>query len=195
MPDVDPEIYTGAFYTLRYDQCKTRITDYDFAHFFEEALTGYTTDYPKYYASKALITKMFENRNMYKELSAETPDQWKWLCKQAIFESAVKWEQLLTLEDGLDLEDVSAEETVTDYGSTIRTQVQDTPYGTLDANSNYLSGQDLVTRDGSDIVTKRNDLPMDILLDARRKWKAAAQQIVEEFDDLFIRIVGDNVVL
>ena len=203
-----PEPYTGAVFTLRYGDTVNRITDFDgnnhpwgfdfaFNQFFTSNLGYFQTKYPKYYAAGTELIARFSLRNWYKEISAETPDQWIILAEQAIAESAGKWEVILdmTSRTGFDIADPNKSSQVIDYGHTVDESVQDTPYGQLSAASDYVSGRSNVTHGGKDTITNRDKLDAEIVMDLRDRWEDNMNRIVEGFDDLFIRIVGLEVEL
>ena len=197
---VTPEPYTGAIFTLRYDECQTRITGWGFSDAWDwvfDATRPWLAKYPRYAAMKTETVARFELRNMYKEISAETPDQWMFLCKQAIVESAAKWEAVLEMmtRTGFDVSDPNKSSQVIDYGHTVDESVQDTPYGQLSAASDYVSGRSNVTHGGKDTITNRDKLDAEIIMDLRDRWEDNMNKIVAGFDDLFIRIVGTEVEL
>ena len=187
--------YTGAFFTLRYDECQTRITGWGFADAWDwvfDATRPFLAKYPKYAALKTEAVTRFELRNMYKEISAETPDQWMFLCKQAIVESAAKWETVLDMmsRTGFDVADPNKSSQVIEYGHTVDESVQDTPYSQLSPSSDYISGRSNITHGGKDSITNRDKLDAEIVMDLRDRWEDNMTKIIEGFDDLFIRIVG-----
>ena len=205
---ITPEPYTGAIFTLRYGDTVQRIPDYDgngnawgfdyaFNRFFTANTNYFQTKYPKYYAIGTELRARFELRNWYKEISAETPDQWIILAQQAIAESAGKWEAILdmTSRTGFDIADPNKSSQVIDYGHTVDESVQDTPYGQLSAASDYVSGRSNVTHGGKDTITNRDKLDAEIVMDLRDRWEDNMNKIVAGFDDLFIRIVGTEVEL
>ncbi len=192
---LNPEPYTGAFFTLRYDECQTRITGWGIAKAWDEAFDAqlpFAAKYPRYAAMKTELVARFELRNMYKEISAETPDQWIFLAKQAIIESAGKWESILDMmsRTGFDVADPNKSSQVIEYGHTVDERVQDTPYGQLSQTSDYVSGRSNVAHGGKDSITNRDKLDAEIVMDLRDRWEDNMNKIVEGFDDLFIRIVG-----
>ena len=194
------EPYEGAFFTLRYDQCKDRITGWGFSEAWDAVFDNQTgavsaTDYPKFYALKATLVKRFELRNMYKEISAETPDQWMFLCEQMIADAASKFEVVLAMETHMDLSSPEKEGQTVKYGHKIDTAIQDTPYGQLSDTSDYVSGRTGTYHSGEDTILTRNDLDAYVMMDLRRKWEDNVKMIIEYFDDLFIRIVGGSMVL
>lgn len=187
--------YTGAFFTLRYDECQTRITGWGFGDAWDwvfDAARPWLAKYPRYAAMKAEAVARFELRNMYKEISAETPDQWMFLCKQAIVESAAKWETVLDMmsRTGFDVADPNKSSQVIEYGHTVDESVQDTPYSQLSPSSDYVSGRSNITHGGKDSITNRDKLDAEIVMDLRDRWEDNMTKIIEGFDDLFIRIVG-----
>lgn len=205
---LNPEPYTGPVFTLRYGDTVQRINDYDgnghawgFDYAFNMVFTinsnYYQSKYPKYYAAGAELLSRFSLRNWFKEISAETPDQWIYLAEQAILESAGKWEVILdmTSRTGFDIADPNKSSQVIDYGHTVDESVQDTPYGQLSASSDYVSGRSNVTHGGKDTITNRDKLDAEIVMDLRDRWEDNMNRIVEGFDDLFIRIVGLEVEL
>ena len=203
-----PEIYTGAQFTLRYDECTTRLTQfYQDSHlawepFGIEAVFQYCEDhelvryaeYPNIVNNRGWIVKRFEVRNKRKELSAETPDAWFDLAVQRLCEIAAKWEPILKMENstGFDVSNPSKESRTIEYGHVVEGQVQDTPYGELNAESDYVTGKTAEQHSGRDVITERNDLDADILMDIRRRWESTINLIVEDFDVLFIRVTGGN---
>lgn len=192
--------YTGAFFTLRYDECQTRITGWGFADAWDwvfDAARPWLAKYPRYAAMKAEAVARFELRNMYKEISAETPDQWMFLCKQAIVESAAKWETVLDMmsRSGFDVADPKKSSQVIEYGHTVDESVQDTPYSQLSPSSDYVSGRSNITHGGKDSITNRDKLDAEIVMDLRDRWEDNMTKIIEGFDDLFIRIVGASVII
>lgn len=194
------EPYTGAIFTLRYDQCQTRITGWGIGKAWDEvfdAALPFAAKYPRYVAMKTEFIARFELRNMYKEISAETPDQWIYLAKQALVESAGKWESILDMmsRTGFDVADPNKSTQVIEYGHTVDNSVQDTPYGRLIATSDYVSGRSNVTHGGKDSITNRDKLDAEIVMDLRDRWEENMTRIIEGFDDLFIRIVGMEVEL
>ena len=201
-----PDIYTGAQFTVRYGDCVQRMPDYI-------PDDGYGNPIP--FGFGAAIWKLQDMgiimsgwnhfgtlwadleprltlRNWAKELSAETPDAWTMLCAQRIAEVAEKYEPVLAMESttGFDITNPSKESRIIEYGHVIEGQVQDTPYGQLDATSDYVSGKTAEQHSGQDTIHERNELDADILMDFRRKWDATINKIIEEFDVLFIRITG-----
>ena len=203
-----PDIYTGAQFTLRYGDCVQRMPDY---------IPDDGNGNPIPFGFNAAIWKLIDMgvnmtgwnnfgnlwndlevrltlRNWAKELSAETPDAWIMLCAQRIAEVAEKYEPVLAMESttGFDITNPSKESRIIEYGHVIEGQVQDTPYGQLDASSDYVSGKTAEQHSGEDKIHERNELDADILMDFRRKWDATINKIIEEFDVLFIRITGGN---
>ena len=213
-----PEIYTGAQFTIRYDQAETRITDYyewdteeddgnggtvtvhhtlpfGFAAAWQKASDEgyvYPTDCPYFMQNLSILLKRLEIRDRYKELSAETPDEWTILCMQRFAEISEKYEDILRMEasTGFDVTNPSKESRIIEYGHIINGQVQDTPYGELDSTSDYVTGKTAEQHSGEDKIHERNELDADILLDFRGKWDTTMNKMVEEFDVLFIRITG-----
>ena len=213
-----PEIYTGAQFTIRYDQAETRITDYyewdteeddgnggtvtvhhtlpfGFAAAWQKASDEgyvYPTDCPYFMQNLNILLKRLEIRDRYKELSAETPDEWTILCMQRFSEISEKYEDILRMEasTGFDVTNPSKESRIIEYGHIINGQVQDTPYGELDSTSDYVTGKTAEQHSGEDKIHERNELDADILLDFRRKWDTTMNKMVEEFDVLFVRITG-----
>ena len=196
-----PEIYTGAQFTLRYDECQKRISDYfqgnafGFMAAWQKALAeGFINSYdvPFFVADISHIVKRLELRDRYKELSAETPDAWIMLCMQRFAEVSDKYEDVMAMEatEGFDVTNPSKESRIIEYGHIVNGQVQDTPYGELNDSSNYVSGRTRESHSGADTIKERNELDGDILMDFRRKWDTTLNMIVEEFDVLFIRITG-----
>ena len=201
-----PEIYTGAQFTLRYGDCVQRMSEYipddgngnPMPFGFDAAvwklndigvnMTGWTHFSQLWGDLEVRLTL----RNWAKELSAETPDAWIMLCAQRIAEVAEKYEPVLAMESttGFDITNPSKESRIIEYGHVIDGQVQDTPYGQLDASSDYVSGKTSEQHSGEDKIHERNELDADILMDFRRKWDATINKIIEEFDVLFIRITG-----
>ena len=207
-----PEIYTGAQFTLRYNECEERITDY-YQHTDEEDVTTvlpfgfgaawqkaadegyvYPTDCPYFMQNLNVLLKRLEIRDRYKELSAETPDQWTILCMQRFAEVSEKYEDVLRMEaaEGFDVTNPSKESRIIEYGHIVNGQVQDTPYGQLNQDSDYVTGKTAEQHSGQDTIHERNELDADILVDFRRKWDTTMNKMVEEFDVLFIRITGAN---
>ena len=189
------EPYTGAFFTLRYHDCVQRITGWGFGMAWDAAFAPakpFAAKYPRYVALKQEIVARFELRNEYKELSAETPDQWIFLAMQAVVESAAKWEAILEMmsRTGFDVSDPNKSTQVIEYGHTVDGSVQDTPYGTLSDSSDYVSGRTRTAHGGKDSITNRDNLDAEIVMDLRDRWEENMTKIVEGFDDLFIRIVG-----
>lgn len=215
-----PDIYTGAQFTIRYDQAETRITDYyewdteeddgnggtvtvhhtlpfGFAAAWQKASDEgyvYPSDCPYFMQNLSILLKRLEIRDRYKELSAETPDQWTILCMQRFAEISEKYEDVLTMEaaTGFDVTNPSKESRIITYGHIINGSVQDTPYGELNDASDYVSGRTHESHSGTDSIQERNELDADILMDFRRKWDTTINKIIEEFDVLFIRISGGN---
>ena len=201
-----PEIYTGAQFTVRYDECVDRITEYyqdshmNWMPFGIHAVWQYCEDHTLVYYSaqptfvqlRATIEDRFEMRNWRKELGAETPDEWFRLACMRLTEIAEKYEPILKMEatTGFDVSNPDKESRIIEYGHVIEGQVQDTPYGQLDASSDYVSGKTAEQHSGKDTIHERNELDADILMDFRRKWDATINKIIEEFDVLFIRITG-----
>ena len=205
-----PEIYTGAQFTLRYGETHDRLTEYyeytdinnnqAFMPFgFEAAFmiandTGCidASNLPKFGQLMAMIIKRLEHRNWMKELSAETPDRWIDLCCQLFSEIAEKYEDILTMQTSTDFDitNPDKESRIIQYGHVIDGQVQDTPYGQLDASSDYVSGRTAEQHSGQDSVKERNELDAEILSRFRKEWETTAKRLVEEFDVLFIRITG-----
>ena len=201
-----PEIYTGAQFTVRYGDCVQRMSEYipddgngnPIPFGFDAAVwklqdMGVNMGGWNYFGSlwgdlEARLTL----RNWAKELSAETPDAWIMLCAQRIAEVAEKYEPVLAMEatTGFDITNPNKESRIIEYGHVIDGQVQDTPYGQLDASSDYVSGKTSEQHSGEDKIHERNELDADILMDFRRKWDATINKIIEEFDVLFIRITG-----
>lgn len=194
--------YTGAFYTLRYDECQTRITGWGFGKAFDDVFNSSTgmisqSDYPLFYALKDKIVKRFELRNAYKEISAETPDQWMFYAMQAIADAASKWEVPLGMMNkaGFDVTDPDKQGQAITYGHNIDGVVQDTPYGQLTSSADYVSGKTGTYHSGTDTIVSRNDLDAYVMMDLRKKWEDNMKMIIEGFDDLFIRITASDVIL
>ena len=198
-----PEVYTGAQFTLRYDECQKRITEHYFGNAFgfkaawakaiDEGFIN-VGDVPHFASSINHIVKRLELRDRFKELSSETPDAWIMLCMQRFAEVSDKYEDVLAMEaaEGFDVTNPSKESRIIEYGHIVNGQVQDTPYEELNDSSNYVSGRTRESHSGSDTIQERNELDGDILMDFRRKWDTTLNMIVEEFDVLFIRITGGN---
>ena len=213
-----PEIYTGAQFTIRYDQAQSRIPDYYEWDTEEDDGNGGTvtvhhslpfgfaaalkkaedenyvnpSNAPYFAASLPQIGARLELRDRYKELSAETPDAWIILCMQRWCEVIDKYEDVLAMEaaTGFDVTNPSRESRIITYGHIINGSVQDTPYGELNDASDYVSGRTHESHSGTDSIQERNELDADILMDFRRKWDTTINKIIEEFDILFIRITG-----
>ena len=200
-----PDIYTGAQFTLRYQECKDRITEYitsggvDYPFGFMAAWVkavdeGYITaaNVPYFAASLPQIVKRLELRDRFKELSAETPDAWIMLCMQRWCELSEKYEDVLSMEaaTGFDVTNPSRESRIIEYGHIINGQVQDTPYGELNDTSDYVTGRTHENHSGEDKIHERNELDAEIIMDLRKRWDATVNKIIEEFDVLFIRITG-----
>ena len=201
-----PEIYTGAQFTVRYDECVNRITEYyqdshmNWMPFGIDAVwqscedNGLVTygQQPTFALIRGTFVKRFNLRNFFKELGAETPDDWFRLAIMRLTEVAEKYEPILKMEatTGFDVSNPDKESRIIEYGHVIEGQVQDTPYGQLDATSDYVSGKTAEQHSGQDTIHERNELDADILMDFRRKWDATINKIIEEFDVLFIRITG-----
>ena len=213
-----PEIYTGAQFTIRYDQAQSRIPDYyewdteeddgnggtvtvhhSLPFGFAAALMKATDENyvdpantPYMAASMPHILRRLELRDRFKELSAETPDAWIMLCMQRFCEVIERYEDVLAMEasTGFDVTNPSKESRIIEYGHIINGQVQDTPYGQLDDTSDYVTGKTAEQHSGEDKIHERNELDADILMDFRRKWDTTVNKIIEEFDVLFIRITG-----
>ena len=198
-----PDIYTGAQFTLRYDECQKRIPEYYFGNAFgfkaawakaiDEGFIN-AGDVPHFAGGIEHIVKRLELRDRFKELSAETPDAWIMLCMQRFAEVSDKYEDVLAMEaaEGFDVTNPSKESRIIEYGHIVNGQVQDTPYGELTDTSNYVSGRTRETHSGADTIQERNELDGDILMDFRKKWDTTLNMIVEEFDVLFIRLTGGN---
>jgi len=198
-----PEVYTGAQFTLRYDECQKRIPEYYFGNAFgfkaawakaiDEGFIN-VGDVSHFASGIDHIVKRLELRDRYKELSAETPDGWIMLCMQRFAEVSDKYEDVLAMEaaEGFDVTNPSKESRIIEYGHIVNGQVQDTPYGELNDTSDYVSGRTRESHSGKDSIQERNELDGDILMDFRRKWDTTLNMIVEEFDVLFIRITGGN---
>lgn len=208
---VYPEIYTGAQYTIRYNVCQEEITDfYEDSHgvthpfgfgavlakMDDDGLLTSATN-PKFYALEADLVTRLELKDGMKELSAETPEGWAYLATRRFMEIASKYESVLTMEQstGFDVTNPNKESRTIEYGHVIDGQVQDTPYGELNANSDYVSGRTSEQHSGEDVIHERNELDAEILADFRRKWESTMNVLVDEFDVLFIRITGDNFVI
>ena len=196
-----PEVYTGAQFTLRYDECQKRIPEHYFGNAFgfkaawvkaiDEGFIN-VGDVPHFASAIDHIVKRLELRDRFKELSAETPDAWIMLCMQRFAEVSDKYEDVLAMEaaKGFDVTNPSKESRIIEYGHIVNSQVQDTPYEELNDSSNYVSGRTRESHSGSDTIQERTELDGDILMDFRRKWNTTLNMIVEEFDVLFIRITG-----
>ena len=207
---IAPDIYTGAHFTVRYDECVERIPEfYQDSHmnwmpfgidtvwqFCEDHGFVYYSSQPTFTQLRATIVDRFEMRNWRKELGAETPDEWFRLACMRLTEVAEKYEPILKMEAtaGFDVSNPNKESRIIEYGHVIEGQVQDTPYGQLDAASDYVSGKTAEQHSGQDTIHERNELDADILMDLRRKWDATINKIIEEFDTLFIRITGADFV-
>ena len=205
-----PEIYTGAQFTVRYDECVNRIPEYyqdshmNWMPFGIDAVWQYCEDnglvtygqQPTFALIRGTFVKRFNLRNFPKELGAETPDQWFGLAIMRLTEVAEKYEPILKMEatTGFDVSNPDKESRIIEYGHVIEGQVQDTPYGQLDAASDYVSGKTAEQHSGKDTIHERNELDAEILMDFRRKWDATINKIIEEFDVLFIRITGADFV-
>ena len=198
-----PEVYTGAQFTLRYDECQKRIRDYFNSNAFgfkaawvkaiDEGFIN-VGDVPHFASGIEHIVKRLELRDRFKELSAETPDAWIMLCMQRFAEVSDKYEDVLAMEaaEGFDVTNPSKESRIIEYGHIVNGQVQDTPYGELNDTGNYVSGRTRESHSGKDSIQERNELDGDILIDFRKKWDTTLNMIVEEFDVLFIRLTGGN---
>ena len=201
MPDVNPEPYTGAFYTVRFGDVCDRVG----SNPFEDAFDGVfgvggplaQSDYPQYYALKTKLVKLFNARNWFKEIGAETPDDFNIKCYQAIIESAGRWEVPLEMmaKATFDVTNPDKEGQIVKYGHSIENVIQDTPFGTLSSTADYATGKAGTYHSGQDEIATRNDLDAYVMMDLRRKWNDNINEIVKEFDDLFIRIVGGDMVL
>lgn len=206
-----PDIYTGAHFTVRYDECQQQITEfYQDSHmnwmpFGIDAVWQYCEDnglvnytqFPTFTGVRPIIVKRFELRNMFKELGAETPDAWGRLAAQKLTETASRYETILKMESttGFDVSSPNRESRTIRYGHVVNGQVQDTPYGQLQASSDYVSGQTREEHSGQDVIDERDGLDADIILDLRRRWDSTINQIIEEFDELFIRITGGEFIV
>ena len=198
-----PDIYDGAQFTLRYDECQKRIPEYYFGNAFgfkaawakaiDEGFIN-VGDVSHFASGIDHIVKRLELRDRFKELSAETPDAWIMLCMQRFAEVSDKYGDVLAMEaaEGFDVTNPSKESRIIEYGHVVNGQVQDTPYGELNDTSDYVSGRTRESHSGKDTIQERNELDGDILMDFRRKWDTTVNMIVEEFDVLFIRITGGN---
>ena len=180
-----PEIYTGAQFTVRYDECVNRITEYyqdshmNWMPFGIDAVwqscedNGLVTygQQPTFALIRGTFVKRFNLRNFFKELGAETPDDWFRLAIMRLTEVAEKYEPILKMEatTGFDVSNPDKESRIIEYGHVIEGQVQDTPYGQLDATSDYVSGKTAEQHSGQDTIHERNELDADILMDFRRK--------------------------
>ena len=122
-----PEVYTGAQFTLRYDECQKRILDYfngnafGFMAAWQKAIAeGFINvgDVPHFASGIGHIVKRLELRDRYKELSAETPDAWIMLCMQRFAEVSDKYEDVLAMEaaEGFDVTNPSKESRIIEYG-------------------------------------------------------------------------------
>lgn len=205
-----PEIYTGAHFTIRYGDCVQQIPDYvvhddgngndvsipfgfDAAMWLlQNAANVDMSHLARFQAAWPELVKRLNLRDWRKELGAETPDDWIILCMQRIAEVAEKYEPVLAMEAtaGFDVSNPSKESRTIQYGHVINGQVQDTPYGQLQAGSDYVSGQTREEHSGQDVIDERTGLDADILSGFRQRWEATINIIVEEFDELFIRITG-----
>lgn len=201
-----PEIYTGAQFTVRYGDTAVRIPEYyrdshmNWMPFGIDAVWQYCEDnglvyyaqQPTFTQIRATFVKRFNLRNFPRELGAETPDEWFGLAIMRLTEVAEKYEPILKMEatTGFDVSNPDKESRIIEYGHVIEGQVQDTPYGQLDATSDYVSGKTAEQHSGQDTIHERNELDAEILMDFRRKWDATINKIIEEFDVLFIRITG-----
>lgn len=204
---IAPDIYTGAQFTIRYDEAKKRIPEYykpasslvwkpfgfesvQFLVIDKNYVTG--GDTPLFGVLFNKIIPRLELRNGVKELSAETPDAWMDLACRLYSELCYKWEPILKMESaqGFDVSNPSKESRIIEYGHIVDGQVQDTPYGELNQNSDYVTGRTSEQHSGRDTIQERNDLDADILMDLRKRWDATVNKIIEEFDVLFIRITG-----
>lgn len=205
-----PEIYDGAQFTLRYDQCVSRIPvfysyedennntvdlPFGFAAALKIAVDNGSIDpskYPLMFADIDWIIKRLELKDYFKELSAETPDAWIMLCMRRWAEVLDKYEPVLTMEGNLNIANPDNDSKTIAYGHTINGQVQDTPYGQLDASSDYVSGKTAEQHAGTDVITERTELDAEILSRFRQKWEPTINVLVDEFDNLFIRITGGD---
>ena len=202
---IAPDIYTGAQFTLRYDECQKRIPNYfegnafGFMAAWQKALAeGFINvgDVPLFAARIRQIVKRLELRDRFKELSAETPDAWIMLCMQRFAEVSDKYGDVLEMEaaEGFDVTNPSKESRIIEYGHIVNGQVQDTPYGELNDTSNYVSGRTRESHSGKDSIQERNELDGDILIDFRKKWDTTLKMIVEVFAVLFNRLTGGNAI-
>lgn len=203
-----PDIYTGAHFTVRYGDCVQRMPDYipddgngNPIPFGFNAATWKINDmgidmsgWTNFGNAWSAIEPRLTLRDWSKELGAETPDAWIMLCAQKICEVAEKYEPILAMEfsTGFDVSNPSKESRTITYGHVVDGQVQDTPYGQLQQNSDYVSGRTREEHSGQDVIDERDGLDAEILMDFRRKWESTLNIIVEEFDELFIRITGGN---
>ena len=205
-----PDIYTGAHFTIRYGDCVQQIPDYIVyddgqgnevsipfgfnaaLYMLQNNLMLDMSHLTRFLGAWTEIEKRLRLRDWRKELGAETPDDWIVLCAQKIAEVAEKYEPVLAMEAtaGFDVSNPSKESRTIQYGHVINGQVQDTPYGQLQAASDYVSGQTREEHSGQDVIDERTGLDADILSGFRQRWEATINIIVEEFDELFIRITG-----
>ena len=202
-----PDIYTGAQFTIRYDEAKARIPEYYkpnsssvWKPFGFESVPfivvdkGYASagDTPLFGSLYYKILARLELRNGVKELSAETPDAWMDLACRLYSELCYKWEPILAMEasQGFDVSNPNKESKIIEYGHVIDGSVQDTPYGELSDTSDYVTGRTHESHSGEDKIHERNELDAEIIMDLRKRWDATVNKIIEEFDVLFIRITG-----
>ena len=153
------------------------------------------TDYPFWDAVKDDVVAQAELAYMYREISAETPDQWTYLASVKFSEIIRKYEAVLEMEADVDVTSPDVASQNIDYGHTVQSDVQDTPYGTLSTSSDYVSQRSLITHGGNDTIGTRTELDSEILSRFRDRWEPTVKKIVDELGELFIGIVGGEFVL
>lgn len=200
MSGVDP--YTGAFFTLRYDECKSRITGWGLQGALDAVLAAQadgkmlaTEDYPFFSAVKADVVAQAELKYLYREISAETPDAWTHYAKVKWVELIKKYDAVLEMEADVDVTSPDVASQNIGYGHTVQSDIQDTPYGTLSPTSDYVSQRSLITHGGTDTIGTRTQLDSEILMRFRDRWEPTVQKIVDDLGELFIGIIGGEFVL
>lgn len=194
------ETYTGAWFTLRYDQCKSRITGWGLGAALDAVLSASgtilsTADYPLFNAVKADIVAQAEQKYMYREISAETPDQWTYYAKTLWTELVRKYEDVLDLEASVDVTsaDITAQKFL--HGRNVDTSLQDTPYGQLSQSSDYVTQRSTTGYSGTDTVSNRDALDSEIVAKYRDRWQPTVLKIVDELGELFVSIIGGDFIL
>lgn len=193
------EPYLGAYFTIRYNDMKDS-TGKSFTSALDalgSESAGLITSqtHPVFFSLKGTIVKRAELEYGFREINAETPDMWDNNCKRLMIELADKYEPALAREadDDFDASMIEDGKVVSKYGSNISNRFQDTPFGELNATSDYTSSQSHAQRGGSDEVLSQTGSDAENLRKLRDKWESTMNVIIKEIGDLFIHTIAMDV--